>query len=220
MSQSMPYERRSMAGTSRGSQAPTLTDVVNEFSRANRMLMDSMNQMILDALDPGSTRERKPSRRHHEDECKDPCYHDQCHCRCCIVDADVAVYARVGELRLLSIQIRNIRRREREIKLELSGWSSHGGRQVPIKGSILTETQFTLAACEEKEILIAIDIREAGLGTAEDAKRQRLVDVDDCEVLYADLRVEGCSIRPVRIALALQPRDCDPYVIECGCACC
>jgi hypothetical protein len=26
--------------------------------------------------------------------------------------------------------------------------------------------------------------------------------VDDCLVVYADLRVEGCGIRPVRIALA------------------
>ena len=48
----------------------------------------------------------------------------------------------------------------------------------------------------------------------------RLPDVDECTVLYADLRVEGCGIRPIRIALALLPRDCYAYEAECDCGCC
>jgi hypothetical protein len=46
------------------------------------------------------------------------------------------------------------------------------------------------------------------------------VDVDNCIVYYADLRVEGCEIRPVRIAVALLPRDCGDYRITCSCQCC
>jgi len=32
--------------------------------------------------------------------------------------------------------------------------------------------------------------------------------------------VEGCEMRPVRIALALLPRDCADYKVDCGCSCC
>jgi hypothetical protein len=39
-------------------------------------------------------------------------------------------------------------------------------------------------------------------------------------VFSADLRVEGCDTRPIRIALALLPRDCNAYEIDCGCGCC
>jgi hypothetical protein len=47
-----------------------------------------------------------------------------------------------------------------------------------------------------------------------------LPDVNDCLVAVGDLRVDGCDIRPVRIAVAILPRDCSAYQIECGCCCC
>lgn len=45
-------------------------------------------------------------------------------------------------------------------------------------------------------------------------------DVDDCHVAVADLRVQGCDTRPVRIAVAVLPRVCSPYDIRCDCRCC
>jgi hypothetical protein len=46
-----------------------------------------------------------------------------------------------------------------------------------------------------------------------------LPDVDRCLVSYADLRIKGCDLRSVRIAVAILPRDCDAYVVDCACAC-
>jgi hypothetical protein len=47
-----------------------------------------------------------------------------------------------------------------------------------------------------------------------------LPDVDRCLVSYADLRIKGCDLRSVRIAVAILPRDCDAYVVDCACGCC
>jgi hypothetical protein len=204
----------------RRSSAPSFTELVDEYSRLNRMVMDSVNQMVVDALDPRTTRRAAPrSRLDREECCGDPCDYDPCHCRCCIVDADLAIYARIGELRVAPIRIENLRRREREITLDLSGWTTSGGKNSPIKAVLRPGTQFTLGPCSEAEVLLEVDTRPAAVESSA-ADIPRLPDVDDCQVLYADLRVEGCSIRPIRIALVLLPRDCDPYVIECGCACC
>ena len=47
-----------------------------------------------------------------------------------------------------------------------------------------------------------------------------LPDVDDCHVAVADLCIEGCDSRPIRIAVAVLPRDCNSYDVHCDCACC
>jgi hypothetical protein len=47
-----------------------------------------------------------------------------------------------------------------------------------------------------------------------------LPDVDDCHVAVADLCIEGCDSRPIRIAVALLPRVCNSFDIHCDCACC
>jgi hypothetical protein len=39
-------------------------------------------------------------------------------------------------------------------------------------------------------------------------------------VAYATLRAEGCLVRPVVIAVAVLPDDCDAYRRPCGCGCC
>jgi hypothetical protein len=49
---------------------------------------------------------------------------------------------------------------------------------------------------------------------------RRVPDVEHCEVFYADLRIEGCDQRPVRLALVLLPRDCEAHPVDCGCGCC
>ena len=47
-----------------------------------------------------------------------------------------------------------------------------------------------------------------------------LPDVDHCAVSYADLRIAGCDLRSIRIAVAVLPRDCDAYIADCACGCC
>lgn len=184
---------------------------------------------------------------HHKHDCD--CCHDDydcgcggrhcdCHCRCCIGDADLVIYSRLGEARVVPLTIENGRRRERKVTLELSEWKTSGGREVPglVVNAAVTPDQFDLGACEEGDAILVlrsalvedkVEPRDAAaeakiLNVSKEALREqpRFPDVDECTVLYADLRVEGCDIRPLRIALALLPRDCGAFEIECRCGCC
>jgi hypothetical protein len=171
----------------------------------------------------------KPSRRR-----KDECERDTCHCDCCICDADLVVYARLGERRIIPVILENSRRLERRIRLELSRWTTRGGKPSHVTAQILTPKEFELPPCEEHQVVIFVDTvgdpsaistvwtSPAATVVREEDKleRERLPDVDECTVFYADLRVEGCGIRPIRIALALLPRDCYAYEAECDCGCC
>jgi hypothetical protein len=129
----------------------------------------------------------------------------------------LVVYSRLGERRVVPISIANERRREREVTLELSAFTTRGGREVPVTGSILGPRTFTLAPCEEKAVVIVVE-SSAHIG---DREPKAPIDVDDCTVAVADLRVEGCDIRcPIGIGVVLLPLDCDAYDVACGCSCC
>jgi hypothetical protein len=130
-------------------------------------------------------------------------------------DVDLVVYTRTGEQRVVPIAIQNERRRESAMTLELSGWSTRGGNPAPVSTVSLEPQQFTLAPCAEQNVTLVIKV-EGGVGGRENETR----DVDACLVARADLRLLGCEHRPVRIAVAILPRDCDPFRIDCGCACC
>lgn len=145
------------------------------------------------------------------------CRPEPCHCSCCIVDADLVVYARVGETRMVPVIIENNVRRKREVELQLSDWSAHGEPAIKVTGEITPPTEFTLEPCEERSVVVTI--RVAGEGVRGKAANQA-ADVDGCKVFYADLRVKGCDMRPVRIAAAVLSRDCSSYRIGCGCSCC
>lgn len=199
------------------------------------------------------------------------CGECDCHCRCCIGDVDLVVYARLGEVRVVPIHIENTRKRELELSLELSEFTTWGGGKTPISGSLATETTVTVEACGAHDAVVVV--RAPGLpgeAPAEEARyeertksqlleearerdldvrstdtkgdlvemlvasdrealetpreklpsRQRLRDVDECHVAVADLRISGCDVRPIRIAVAVLPRDCGAFEIECGCTCC
>lgn len=213
---------RAFESMPRRSSSPSVGDLINQFSQlnsqVNSLVLDRMNQMVLDALQPVLAMQPKAKTEMRCSECGDPCREDNCHCRCCIHDADLVVYARLGEVRMVPIRLENSRRREREINLDFSGWSSRSGKQTGIESQILPAGEFTLPACSEKELMLRVD---ASRQTSDQpGETSRLPEVDDCTVLYGDLRVEGCDIRPIRIALALMPPDCDPYVIHCDCNCC
>lgn len=200
--------------------APSGMELMNRLSQVfSAALMEGLNQLQASMPAPSA------------DVRRDECVPEPCQCECCIGDADLVVYARLGERRIVPLIIENRRRRERQIRLELSGWTTRRGTPSGITGRILEPTEFTLPPCERHEIVLIIDTLRAekldaiktervDATKAESPDRRRLPDVDECQVFYADLRVEGCDIRPIRIALALLPRDCDAYQVECRCTCC
>ena len=204
-----------------------MQDYYNMVGQMYGQYQESMSQMYPGAMGMPQSKMHHPHHGHHhhkhEEQC-DCCGRDDCHCRCCINDADLVVYSRVGERRVVPITIDNCRRRERTITLELSKWSRSGGRASEVSvQSALSPQEFTLKACEEQVVTLVVETKfeQGGDEAGADAAASRLgFDVDDCLVLYADLRVEGCDIRPVRIALTLLPRDCDAYQISCCCSCC
>ena len=200
---------------------------------------EDLGQMMRQMLAPweemvAGARRSEPHHHHkgwHEHGHHD-CRHDYGHCRCCIGDADLVIYTRLGEVRLVPIEIENNRRREREIRLEMSGWSDRG-KTAGVDAQIISPTEFVLPACSVREVLLAITVRGNGKeGDEQDVEalregteatnvgRLRVPDVDECELFYGNLHVEGCEVRPVRIAVAVLPRDCDPYEIVCRCGCC
>jgi hypothetical protein len=172
------------------------------------------------------------------------CGSDPCSCRCCVTDADLLLEARVGERRIVPIVIENHWRRERDIELELSSWTKTSAGVV-ITAEILGETSFKLPPCGEAKVLITVQVApppqqggdntdtpaaNAASATRTNANnanaaavvvgRRDIPDVDQCAVSYADLRIKGCDIRSVRIAVAVLPRDCDAFHVDCACGCC
>src|SRR5438876_6896604 len=81
----------------------------------------------------GAQRHKAP---HHEPCCR-RCESDPCQCECCIGDVDFAIYARVGEQRVIPILVENERRREKQITLELSNWTTRGGKPAPVQTVLL-----------------------------------------------------------------------------------
>ena len=173
------------------------------------------------------------------------CGCDDRHCECCVCDADVLVHARCGELRRIPLTFENESRRDRPVTLELGKFLSSSGRDLKWVAQ-LSETQFTLRPCDEHTVTLLVGIRcdsddkssEGGSGETRDAEdatvgvraladnvsamvaNQRFGSVDRCEVGYATIRAEGCLTRPIVVAVAVLPDDCDAYRHPCGCNCC
>jgi len=151
---------------------------------------------------------------HHHHGCGcDQCDPDPCECHCCLGDADIAVYTRVGEERVVPIVIENERRRGSEVKLELSEWTTRGGNTSSVSTVRLGPEEFTLEPCGHKDITLVLRVGAL-------REEEPNADVENCLVATADLRLVGCEHRPVRIAAAILPRHCDPSRIGCGCSCC
>jgi hypothetical protein len=163
-------------------------------------------------------RHRHHHRHHYHDDCHcSPCRPESCECVCCIGDVDMVVYVRVGEVRVIPLVVENERRREKSITVELGPWRTRGGGAAPVTTVSFEPKTFTLAPCAERELTITVKIDAPPPAAGTEQPRH---DVDACLVATADLTLVGCDHRPVRIALAILPRDCDPFRIGCGCGCC
>ena len=149
-----------------------------------------------------------------------------CHCSCCIKCADAVEYARCGESRQIPITLDNDSRRERDVKLQLGGFSTASGQDLGWQTK-LSETEFKLPPCGEKIILLRVDVDCGKFVSSEphsppgsNAPTDREPSVDECKVAYTTLRAEGCFIRPLVIAVAVLPNDCGAHYAGCQCACC
>lgn len=227
-------------------QIPTMQDymdMANEWNETYyapvREMWDNWVSSWSDMVAPTLTPERSSRRRHHREHdcCHERghrCERDDCQCRCCIHDADLVIQTYLGERRVVPLLIENSRRRERQISLELSQFTTSDQSSFTATGQIVAPTTFVLEACSEREVILVVqttpsqpgftfegggDVPPTGAADQQPNRRE-IPDVDECRVLYADLRVEGCDIRPIRIALVILPRDCDPFEIDCHCGCC
>ncbi len=196
---------------------------LQEWRRVWNDVFDAWNRAAQAAWEPVM----QPQRRTHDCDCPDDCAPDHCHCQCCVSDADLLVHARVGDRQIVPLVIENNRRREREVELQLSDWTTHKEQTVQVMGQILEPTKFTLAACEERAVVLIIEVTGSDRTTEASESTStatvvvnQLPDVDSCKVYYTDLRVKGCDIRPIRVAVAVLPRDCTAHPIDCHCGCC
>jgi hypothetical protein len=155
------------------------------------------------------------------------CGCDDSHCECCVCHADVLVHARCGELRRIPVTFENDTRRERPVTLQIEPFKTAGGRDLKWAAQ-LSATEFTLRPCDEHTVSIAVQVRcdaEGGRDNPDQPDSSltnvpRVGRVDRCEVGYATLRADGCLVRPVVVAVAVLPDDCDAYRRPCGCGCC
>ncbi|MFB0610967.1 hypothetical protein [Aurantiacibacter poecillastricola] len=151
---------------------------------------------------------------------EDDCQHGECQCNCCVADSDLVIEARVGEQRVVPIVIENKWRRKREIEVQLSDWHC-GGSDLKIEGRILDPLKFAIEPCDEHKLTMLVSIGGRTGSNDTDGSDERLPgDVEGCTVCYADLRIKGCDVRPIRIAVAVLPRECGAYRVDCCQACC
>jgi hypothetical protein len=167
---------------------------------------------------------------HHHGECGCGCGcghegHDchechDCHCSCCVRCADALEYTRCGEVRQIPVTFENDTRREREVKLQLSAFATDTGKELgwPAK---LSEHEFKLPPCGEKTVIVTVGVEcEKLSGPPGDTREPTRGTVDSCVVAYATLRAEGCTIRPLVIAVAVLPNDCGAFHAGCQSCCC
>ena len=186
----------------------------------------------------------------HDRECED-CEHGRrwghdrcrghdCRCDCCIVDADIIIYAHCGEVRVVPIEVANDTRKIREnVDVQVSDVRSAGGTVLAWPTAMRPEGPLTLEPCSTTRLELVVQVAcgtEQGKGSpgqsdtgqsappdasaAMAAQREPGSDVDQCEVGYITIRLGGCLVRPIVVAIAALPLACDSYRTGCSCSCC
>jgi len=161
-------------------------------------------------------------KRDEHGRCCDP--KPDCHCTCCIRDADVIEYTRCGETRIIPLIFDNDTRRERDVKLQLGAFATASGRELGWE-AVLSTNEFRLLPCGEQTVLLRVNVDCAKLTgdvgqNPHDRAAKRFPSVDECKVAYATIRAEGCFIRPLVVAIAVLPNDCGAHRSTCQCECC
>jgi hypothetical protein len=166
-------------------------------------------------------------------DCGCGCGHDDCGCDCCICDADVVVYAHCGEVRVVPIEVENDTRREREnVNVEISNVRSARGGELPWEVAINPSGTLTLPPCSRTKLELLVHVvcgdqdakptaaQPKAEATPVAIERGQFGDVDECEVGYVTVRLDGCTVCPIVVAIAVLPNRCDSYRVDCSCSCC
>jgi len=140
-----------------------------------------------------------------------------CHCSCCIRDADAVEYSRCGETRLIPLTFDNDTRRERQVKLQLGAFATASGKELGWNAE-LSDTDFKLPPCGEKTVVLKVMVDCGALSGQREGDQQPAVE--ECKVAYATVRAEGCLVRPLVVAVAVLPNDCGSHWSSCSCGCC
>ena len=199
------------------------TNLYSNPASAMQPIIDALATMMRGQGSTTSTATSMPQghhKRHHKHGCG--CHEDDCGCSCCIRCADIVEYARCGESRRIPITFDNDTRRERAVTLQLGNFATENGVDPGWQAS-LSESRFTLPPCGEKTVFLNVNVDCGKLGAAPPANNGENAPpaaVDRCRVVYATLRAEGCSVRPLVIAVAVLPDHCGAHHAGCGCGCC
>lgn len=181
-------------------------------------------------------------------DCEHGCGRCGSRCDCCVVDADIVVYGHCGEVRVVPIEIDNDSRKAREnVEIQVSEVRSGGGRELAWPVLIQPQGPLTLEPCRTTrlELLVHITCGEASRAASDGnedaashqdaaaeqeapadafaalaAQREHGFDVERCEVGYTTVRLEGCLVRPIVVAIAALPLGCESYRVGCSCSCC
>ena len=139
-----------------------------------------------------------------------------------IGDVDLVVYTRLGEMRVVPVEIHNPRRREREIEIELSEFTTRGGKPAGVQAVVLGAGKVTLGPCETHELILRHPGRHRrwpGHGRRTHANDGYPMSTTASSPLPT-CGSTGCDIRPQRVALAILPRRCAAYEVACKHGCC
>jgi hypothetical protein len=185
---------------------------------AMQPMVDALSSMM---RSPASSVAPAPAHhKHHKHGCGCGCHEQDCTCMCCIRCADVVEYARCNEVRRIPITFDNDTRRERDVTLQIGNFATESGQDVGWQASV-SPTQFKLQPCGETTVLLSVNVDCSKLGVPSTPGEERKpTTVDSCKVVYATLRADGCTVRPLVIAVAVLPEHCGAHHAGCGCSCC
>jgi hypothetical protein len=132
-------------------------------------------------------------------------------------------------VRRIPITFDNDTRRERDVTLQLGAFATEAGQEIGWQATV-SPTTFKLSPCGERTVVLSVTVdcskfqQAPQPGTATNvpppSETQGGATVDSCKVAYATLRAEGCTIRPLVIAVAVLPESCGAHEATCGCGCC
>lgn len=153
-------------------------------------------------------------------------------CSCCTPESDILVQARPGERRVVPMTLRNPGRRPITFSVDVGPFTPCGADTgVRVEAEVRPRQEFSLQPCEEVTFALVLEV---GAGTVrqtippgetkDDSKRVPPEPVrqhhDACATLIADVRLDGCGSRPVRVAVTVLPLGCNSHEVRCDCGCC
>lgn len=198
-----------------------LSNLLNNPSQSMQTMLDAVSTMMRNQATSGSQSQySSQSRSKGGCGCGCGCDEHDCACSCCIRCADVIEYTRCSEARVIPISFDNETRRERDVTLQLGNFATEGGQDLGWQAAVSPST-FKLMPCGKTTVLLTVNVDCSKWNVPSPNDRQpTTTTLDGCKVAYATLRADGCTVRPLVIAVAVLPEFCGAHRAGCGCSCC